>query len=103
MATLYVTEYATGGFAQVGGAVVQTAHEPPLAEQTVSIGGSSAASSAFNAATTLVRLHADAICSILFGTSPTAAAAKQRFAANQTEYKTVPRGQSYKVAVITNS
>ena len=61
MATFYIAEYATGGFAQVGGAVVQTAHEPPLAEQTLSIGGSSVASSAFNAQTTLVRLHTDAI------------------------------------------
>jgi hypothetical protein len=103
MATLYVAEYATGGFAQVGGAVVQTSHEPPLAEQTVAIGGSSAASSAFNAATTLVRLHCDAICSVLFGANPTAATTNQRLAANQTEYKTVPRGQAYKVAVITNS
>ena len=103
MATLYVAEYATGGFAQVGGAVVQTSHEPPLAEQTVAIGGSSAQSSAFNAQTTLIRLHCDAICSVLFGTNPTAAAINQRYAANQTEYKTVPRGQSYKVAVIQNT
>ena len=103
MTTLYVTEYATGGFAQVGGAVVQTPHEPPLAEQVISIGSGSVQSNAFNAQTTLVRLHTDSICSVLFGTSPTATASNQRFAANQTEYKTVPKGQSYKIAVIENS
>ncbi len=103
MGTLYVAEYATAGFAQIGGAVVQAPHETPLAEQVVNIGVSSAQSSAFNAATTVIRLHSDAICSVLFGANPTAAAANQRFAANQTEYKTVPRGQSYKVAVITNT
>ena len=72
MAVLYITEYATLGVQQVGGMVSQTPQEPPLAEQTVAISGSSAQSSAFNAQTTLVRLHTDAICSIEFGTNPTA-------------------------------
>ena len=103
MAVLYITEYATLGVQQVGGMVSQTPQEPPLAEQTVSISGSSAQSSAFNAQTTLVRLHTDAICSVEFGTNPTATSGKARMPANQTEYKTVPRGQNYKVAVITNS
>ena len=50
MATLYVTEYATLGVPQVGGMVSQTPQEPPLVEQTVSIGASSTQSNAFNAA-----------------------------------------------------
>lgn len=99
MATLYVTEFAdlgrVGGISQVG---VQT----PTAEQTVSIGASSAASSAFQNNTKFVRLHTDSICSITFGASPTATSSKARMAANQTEYYAVPNGQSYKVAVITN-
>lgn len=103
MAVLYITEYATLGVQQVGGMVSQTPQEPPLAEQTVSIGGSSVQSSAFNAQTTPVRIHCDAICSVEFGTNPTATSGKSRLAANSTEYKTVPRGQNYKVAVITNS
>ncbi len=103
MATLYVTEYATLGVPQVGGMVSQTPQEPPLVEQTVSIGASSTQSNAFNAATTLVRLHTDAICSVEFGTNPTATSGKARMPANQTEFKTVPKGQSFKVAVITNS
>lgn len=95
MATLYIAESSEGAS---GMALV-----PPIAEQTVAIGGSSTPSSAFNAATRFVRLHTDAICSIAFGTSPTATATKMRMAADQTEYFSVPAGQSYKVAVITNS
>jgi hypothetical protein len=76
--------------------------EPPLAEQTVAI-GAEAKSSAFNASTRYVRIHVDAICSILFGTSPTATTSKKRLAANQTEYFAVPPGQSFKVSVISNT
>jgi len=101
MATLYVTEFsAVLNIHAVGGAA---AFQPPVAEQTVSIGGASTASSAFNNGTRLVRLHTDAICSIEFGTSPTADATKARMAAGQTEYFAVPEGKSYKVAVITNT
>ncbi len=102
MATLYIAEYAIAGLAQVAGMVVQVPHEPPIVEQTVAIGGTSTQSNPFNAKTTLVRLHCDAICSVLFGTNPTAAATNGRKAANQTEYHSVARGQSYVVAVITN-
>lgn len=102
MAVLYITEYAE---MQIGpaGRGGQMPLEPPLAEQTVAIGVGSVASSAFNAATRFVRLHTDAICSVEFGTAPTATASKARMAANQTEYHGVPLGASYKVAVITNT
>lgn len=100
MAVLYITEYA-GLMPSPPGGVGQIPVEPPLAEQTVAIGGSSVASNAFNAGTTLVRLHADAICSVEFGATPTATATKARMAANQTEYKGVSFG--LKVAVITNT
>lgn len=103
MATLYVTEYALAALAQVSGSTPQIPHEPPLAEQTVAIGGGSVQSATFNAGTTAVRLHCDVVCSVVLGTNPTASAANQRFAANQTEYKSVPKGQSFKVAVITNT
>lgn len=104
MAKLYITEFArqgrdAAGYLQQNGA----AEQPPVAEQTLAIGSSSAASSAFNAATSFVRVHTDAICSVEFGTAPTATASTMRLAANQTEYFAVPKGQSYKVAVITNT
>lgn len=102
MAVLYITEYAE---MQIGpaGRVGAMPMEPPLAEQTVAIAAGSAASVAFNVGTRFVRLHTDAICSVEFGLSPTATATKGRMAANQTEYRGVPLGLSYQVAVITNT
>lgn len=99
MAVLYITEFNAiggGGNFPVGGA-----YQPPVAEQTVAIGGGSAQSAAFNTNTLFVRLHTDAICSIEFGVSPSATTTTARMAANQTEYFNVVPGQ--KVAVITNS
>src|ERR1700685_4308085 len=99
MAALYVTEFVEleqGPARRVG----QMSMQPPVAEQTVAIGGSSAQSNAFNALTRIVRVHTDSICSIEFGTNPTATATTARMAANQTEYFGVPVNQSYKIAVI---
>jgi hypothetical protein len=102
MATLYITEYKSMG--QVPNNAAQMPQEPPIAEQTVGIGGSSASSAAFDPLTRFVRLHPDSICSIKFGQSPiTVDATSQRMAANQTEFKAIPEGGNYIVAVITNS
>jgi hypothetical protein len=60
-------------------------------------------SAAFNAKTTFVRLHTDAVCSIKFGTNPTASATTARMAAGQIEYHGVPVNQAFKVAVIANA
>jgi len=60
----------------------------------VAIGAGSVQSSAFNAKTRFVRLHADAICSIEFGTNPTAAATTARMAAGQTEFRWGSRSRS---------
>ena len=102
MAILYVTEFAAIG-RDTAGKQTLLPTEPPLAEQTAVIGVGSVASSAFNAGTSLVRIHTDAICSISFGATPTATATNRRMAANSTEYFAVPIGYSYKVAVIVNT
>ena len=99
MATLYVSEYAQVPYG--AGQPIMTGVEPATAEQTVSISGTSAASSAFSPRTTFVRVHTDAICSILFGSSPTAVTTAKRMAANQTEFFGVIPG--HKVAVISNT
>jgi hypothetical protein len=103
MAFLYITEYAQ---MQIGpaGRVGQVPLESPIAEHTVTIAAGSNQSAAFNAATRMVRLHCDAICSISFGANPTAAATNARMAANQTECHGVPfkTGNPLKVAVISN-
>lgn len=100
MAVLYIAEFANLG--GQGNFPVQAAGVPPIAEQTISISGSSTAcTNAFNKNTNFVRIETDSICSIAFGTSPTATTGNMRLAANTTEYFSVPPG--YKVAVISNS
>lgn len=103
MATLYITEFSNqardaGGF--LAGGVPQM---PAVATQTVAIGAGSVASAAFNSATKMIRVHADAICSVkIGGTNPTAAATDMRMAANSPpEYFGVTAGD--KLAVIQNT
>lgn len=101
MATLYVAEFSDTAHLRNS---VPIAMAPPLAEQTVAIGGSSTPSTnAFGNATRFVRVHVDAICSIAFGTSPAATTANMRMIAGQTEYFAVNPGGGHKIAVITNS
>lgn len=100
MAVLFVTEF-NSVYTQNGPLAVP--NQTPVAEQTVAIGGTTTQSSAFNARTRFVRLHTDAICSVAFGTNPTATATKMRMAQNESVLFSVPEGQSYKVAVITNT
>ena len=104
MAVLYVTEYSKQGFDNFfRNVAINAAMEPPVANQVVAIGGGSTQSSAFNANTWIVRIHTDAICSIEFGTNPSATTTTRRMGAGATEYFAVPVGLSYKVAVITNT
>jgi hypothetical protein len=95
MASLYLAEF--GGLVKDKLAIPQT---PPLAEQKLTIGAETD-SVAFNPDTTVIRVHVDAICSIAFGASPTAAVTNMRLAANQTEYFGVRSGD--KLSVITNT
>lgn len=103
MAVLYVSEYTSSAFS--GGQLVNIAQEPSAQELTVSIAGSSTASSAFKGQTNIVRLHTDAACCIQFGSAPVATTSMKRLAANQTEYFDVSMIQkvsgSCKVACIT--
>lgn len=101
MTTLYITEYSA--LATLPAGQGQMPLEPPVAEQTVTIGASSAQSAVFHNSTRFVRLHADSICSVEFGASPTAASTNGRLSANQTEYRAVPVGGTLRVAVITNT
>jgi hypothetical protein len=100
MAVLYVAEFS--GLYAKSDQTGQMAICPPIAQQTVVIGaGSLTCTNPFNAATNLIRVHADAACSIVIGTAPTATALLTRMAANQTEYFAVSGGDN--IAVITNS
>ena len=101
MPTLYVTEYGTiaGLPATANG---QVPLEPPIADYVVNIPGTSPS---FQAATRMVRLHCDGICSVLFGPagSTNATTTNQRMAASQTEYHGVPEGRGFVVSVVANA
>lgn len=96
MATLYITEYATAGWTTSGG--LQIGQEPAVTTQAIVIPGTSAT---FQTNTRFVRLHTDAICSVLFGPNPTATTVNPRMNANQTEYFGVVGGQKVSVAANT--
>lgn len=96
MAKLYVTEF--GAYTADGVPIAKTniiVDQIPLA-----IGGASVQSVPFSAGTRYVRIHTDAICSIVFGTNPVSTTNNARMAANQTEYFSVNAGD--RVAVIAN-
>jgi hypothetical protein len=95
MAKLYVTEFREANF---GSPDVSA-----IVDQTPVTYSTSTQSAAFNAATSLVRVHTDSICSISFGKNPTATTNTMRLAAGQTEYFAVPPGSGWKVAAITNT
>jgi len=99
MAKIYITEHEYPRYFL--GSPLPVVSMPPIVSQTVTIGGASAQSAAFNAATKLVCIHSDAICSIEFGSNPTATTSSKRVAANSSEYFEVNPGD--KVAVITNT
>lgn len=102
MATLYITEFEQVS-AGTNGLQVQAALQLPVAEQTVTVSGTTAQSNALDDRTRLVRLQCDGICSILFGTNPTATTAKMRMTAGQTEYFMVGGKSGLKIAAITNT
>ena len=101
MSILYITEYSDV-FSDKNARAINIAAQPPVAEQAVTY-TTTTQSNAFNARTTYVRLHTDGICSVSFGTNPTATTTNARLAASQTEYFSVPQGASYKVAAVTNT
>jgi hypothetical protein len=100
MALLYVTEFGAM-YSDAGGSVPIAKTNVRTDQTPVVIGAGSLQSAAFLAGTRFVRLNCDAICSIAFGSNPTASTSTMRMAANQTEYFGVNAGD--KVAVIANT
>lgn len=99
MANAIINEFACAGY-QPGG-VVQAAsiHNET---QSVAIGGSSVQSAATEAGTNLVRVFAEADCSILIGADPTVTAANGiPLAAGQYDYFVITPG--HKIAVISRT
>lgn len=99
MSNLYIREYTAAAVQQGEGVPVMC--EPGTDQGVITISASAASSAAFGANTAFVRVHTDAICSIAFGTAPSATTANARMAANSTEYFGVIGGQ--KLSVIQNT
>jgi hypothetical protein len=101
MAILWIEEYDGLSKDEQGVAIPAPSGAPT--NQQVTIGATSLPSSALQASTRYVRMHADTACYIKLGTSPTAAAntTSEHLMANTYVDRVVPKGLSYKIAVIT--
>lgn len=102
MASLYITEYKRLGRDSLENGNVAP-EEVPVAEQKLTFTGTAAASNAFHKETSVIRIHTDAICSLVFGSTPVADATNQRLIAGQTQFHAVKPGSDLKVSAITNS
>lgn len=102
MAKLYITEYCNA-VRQAGNDSIGAVSEPANVDQTPVTYSTTTQSAAFANNTTIIRLHTDSICSVNFGTNPTATTSNKRMIAGQTEYFMVPAGSGLKVAAITNT
>ncbi len=100
MATLWITEFNKQPV-DFRGNVTPVANFPPIAQQTVTITGTSAQSAVLNDATCYVRVYADANCAIELAVNPTATAAKMPLAADSAEYIGVNAQSGLKIAGIT--
>ena len=101
MAFIYITEYREQAKDTMGH-LLPAGLEPAIANQRVAHTGTSAQSAALDAQTKFVMVHADSICSIKFGASPTAVVGEHRMGAGETRYYGV-NIPSLKIAVITNT
>ena len=99
MAKLFITEFRQVQL--IAGLTNPIPDVTNAIDQTVSIGASSAQSAALNSATTVVRVHTDSVCSIVFGASPTATTSNMRMAAGESALFAVRPGS--KIAVIANT
>lgn len=103
MASLYITEYESGAFVGAG-KLVPVGLEPALATQKVTFTGTAGNSSALNARTRFVRLHADSIMSFKVSVAGTAATTNDpRVALGATEYFGVQPGISLIISAIVNT
>lgn len=97
MATLWITEYEDIG--ELHGDSTFSLREPALAEQTVTITGTSTQCSAFNASSKIVCIYSDVDCHIRFGTNPTATTSTRPLPAGASRILTI--GDATKLAVRT--
>lgn len=99
---LFITEYASLA-RDTFDYMIPAGEEPAVANQSITISGTSAQSAAFNARTSFVMIHAQEATCLAWGTNPTAVTSQQRIAAGETRYVGVPVNKSYKVAGIASA
>jgi hypothetical protein len=100
MATLYITE-CKRTIVDTSNRYVNVPSMPPVTEQSVPIGGTSAAYNPFNTSTRFIIVNADTPCSLAFGPTPVAVATAHRVSLNETRSYGVMPGQT--IAVIANT
>ena len=98
MATLYIWEFSKVYQGQPG---INLTKAPGVAQQTVALSGSAAASNTFSASTVFIRVTSDTTCSIDIGPVPAATTSSPRFYANTVEYFAVNPGDV--LSAITNT
>jgi hypothetical protein len=96
---LFLTEYASLA-SDTFSTGIAAPLEPSIAEQAITLPGTSAA---FNSRTAFVMVHAQEACCLAWGTAPTATTSKQRIGAGETRFVGVPAGAGYKVAVVAGA
>lgn len=103
MAKVYIKELNSIASTPSGDALIAAITEPDgvVTEQTVAIAAGNTQSAAFNAQTQWIEISADAICSYLIGSNPTATVSNARLAANERVLRRVKPGQI--LATITNT
>ena len=99
MASLLVTEYSNVGRGY-SGYPLPFPQEPAVAIQAVTF-TTTTASAAFNAATRIVRVVADANCHVIVAASPTATTSHTYMAAGEPMTFAVEPGSSLKIAAVT--
>lgn len=100
MSILYIQEYSE--MPKMLGQVLLVGQEPAVASQAITFTGTAGLSAAFNVNTRFVRLHADGLCCVKFGSAPVAVASTDaRMAASSTEFFGVVGGQ--KVSAVTTT
>lgn len=98
MATLCITEIKDLAFDPHGHSVLAP-KMPPIAEQSVAIGGASGQSEAFANSTRYVMLECDTPCCLGWGPNPTALVGFHRMAANEVRFYGVNGGEQLAVIV----
>jgi hypothetical protein len=98
MAKLYISEFQFMGANTYDESSI--ARQPSLVNQTVDFSGGAAASAAFSANTTYIRVWSDTQCCMKFGAAPVATTTDTPMAPSQPEYFGVTPAQKLSAVIL---